>query len=303
MLAFGPDGFLYIGTGDGGSGNDPPNNAQNIESLLGKILRINVNQAADGLPYSVPADNPFVGRSGRDEIFAIGLRNPWRFSFDRITGQQWVGDVGQGVREEVSSPIVRGGNYGWRVFEGFLCTNIDSSQCISGSYLPPVFDYGHAGGRCSVTGGYPYRGPFATLQAGAYVYGDYCSGEVFIWDGAEQRVLFDTPMFISSFGEDQSGELYVVDHGGSISRIASDAPCAASITPSKLTLRPGSTATVSVTAPPGCVWTAVSQAPWITITSGSSGSGLGVVTFNVAANRPRNRGGTLTVAGVTVTVR
>jgi glucose/arabinose dehydrogenase len=126
MMAFGPDGYLYVGVGDGGSGNDPPNNAQNVEMLLGKILRIDINPPeGSGLPYQSPSTNPFYGAtSGRDEIFALGLRNPWRFSFDRITGQQWVGDVGQGAREEVDTPIVNGGNYGWRVFEGSVCNAV-----------------------------------------------------------------------------------------------------------------------------------------------------------------------------------
>jgi hypothetical protein len=305
MVAFGPDGFLYIGTGDGGSGNDPPNNAQNIESLLGKMLRIDVNQAnpAAGTAYSIPPDNPFVGRTGRDEIFAVGLRNPWRFSFDRISGQQWAADVGQSAREEVNSPVVRGGNYGWRVFEGSQCTNIDSGLCDTGSYIPPVFDYTRVNGRCSITGGYAYRGTLGTLQAGTYVYGDYCSGEILVWDGGSQAVLFDTAMNISSFGEDQFGEIYVVNHLGTISRIVSDAPCSYTVAPARVTLRPGATGTLTVSAGAGCGWTATPQASWITITSGASGSGTGVVTFSVASNRPRNRGGTIVVAGQTFTVR
>jgi len=219
MLAFGPGGYLFIGVGDGGSGNDPPNNAQNINSLLGKILRINVDQADDaaGTPYSCPASNPFVGKPGRDEILALGLRNPWRFSFDRGTGQQWVADVGQGAREEVNTPIVDGGNYGWRIYEGFACTNNDASLCRPGSYLSPLFDYGHGNGRCSITGGYVYRGTRLTFMWGTYVYGDFCSGEIFTWDGTAQRQIADTNLDIASFGEDEDGEIYVVDLSGTIS--------------------------------------------------------------------------------------
>jgi hypothetical protein len=306
MMAFGPDGMLYIGVGDGGSGNDPPNNAQNIEMLLGKILRINVNQpdGAAGTPYSAPPDNPFVGRAGRDEIFAVGLRNPWRFSFDRLTGQQWVGDVGQDALEEVDTPIVKGGNYGWRVFEGFQCTHIDPTLCSPGNYLPPVLDYAHVNGRCSITGGYVYRGALNALQTGTYVYGDYCTGEIFTWNGAVQTLLFDTPMNISSFGEDQAGELYVVDiTGGAISRLAPDPPCAFSVSPASVTLKPGASTTLSVGAAPNCSWTALSQAPWITITAGGSGSGPGTVTLTVAPNRPRNLTGRVLVSGLVVTVR
>src|SRR5207249_4863737 len=159
MLAFGPDGYLYLGPGDGGSGNDPPNNAQNTNVLLGKILRIDVDHpdAVAGTLYSAPPDNPFVNTAGRDEIYALGMRNPWRFSFDRWTGQLWVGDVGQSAREEVDTPIVKGGNYGWRVYEGTVCTNIDPALCNLANYLFPVLEYAHTGGRCATVGGYVYR--------------------------------------------------------------------------------------------------------------------------------------------------
>src|SRR5262245_59841728 len=160
MLAFGPDGYLYIGVGDGGSANDPPNNAQNKNVLLGKILRIDVNASqAPGVHYASPSDNPFFGPTdGADEIFALGMRNPWRFSFDRLTAQQWVADVGQGSREEVDTPIIKGGNYGWRVYEGTACTNNDPALCNPNNYILPIFDYLHLNGRCSITGGYVYEG-------------------------------------------------------------------------------------------------------------------------------------------------
>jgi len=221
MLAFGQDGYLYIAVGDGGAANDPPNNAQNVNVLLGKILRIDVNPpAGSGVPYLSPPTNPFYGSTpGRDEIFALGMRNPWRFSFDRITGQQWVADVGQGAREEVDTPIVAGGNYGWRVYEGTRCTNNDPLLCNPMNYTLPIFEYSHMSGRCSITGGYVYRGSGHALPDGTYVYGDYCSGEIFAWDGSTQSVLLDTTMNISSFGEDEQGELYVVDLRGTVSKI------------------------------------------------------------------------------------
>jgi hypothetical protein len=224
MLAFGADGFLYISVGDCSSANDPPNYAQNVDVLFGKILRIDVDRpdAAAGRQYSSPPDNPYVGKPGRDEIFSIGWRNPWRFSFDRSTHELWVGDVGQDHREEVNTPIVKGGNYGWRPYEGSACT--DNDPCYPEKYLFPLFEYSHSDGRCAITGGYVYRGTRGTLPPGTYVYGDFCTGEIFAWDGKTQTVLLDTMMSISSFGEDEQGELYVVDLDGTVSRIVSTPP-------------------------------------------------------------------------------
>jgi uncharacterized protein (TIGR03437 family) len=218
MIEFGPDGYLYVGMGDGGSANDPGNRAQNVNDLLGKMLRIDVDRPGATLPYSSPADNPFFGETpGRDEIFALGLRNPWRFSFDRVTGQLYAGDVGQGQREEVSV-IVRGGNYGWRVYEGTRCTGLDAGACVPANYAAPLFEYDHGGGRCSITGGYVYRGARQTFALGTYVYGDYCTGEVLTFQGGVQSVLLNAGGNISSFGEDEAGELYVIVHGGTVSR-------------------------------------------------------------------------------------
>jgi hypothetical protein len=302
MLAFGPDGYLYIGVGDGGSANDPPNNAQNKNVLLGKILRIDVNS---GTPYGVPSDNPFVGAiDGRDEIFAYGMRNPWRFSFDRLGGQQWVGDVGQGSREEVDTPILSGGNYGWRIFEGTLCTG-QGSCANPEDYIFPVFDYSHLNGRCSLTGGYVYRGAQGAVTPGTYVYGDYCSGEIFAWDGATQTVLLDTAMNISSFGEDEDGEIYVADLGGSVSRIIRAAACTYAISPARASYgNSGGSGAVTVTAPAGCAWTATSNVGWITVTGGS-GTGNGTVNYSVATytGKPKKRNGTVTVAGQTFMVQ
>ena len=219
MIDFGPDGFLYISTGDGGSGNDPGNEAQNLDSLLGKILRIDVDNTGTSLPYAIPSDNPFVGRPGRDEIFAYGLRNPWRFSFDRPTGRLYAADVGQDAVEEVNL-IQKGRNYGWRVLEGTRCTNLGPAAC-NGDFVPPIAEYSNTGnqGRCSVTGGYVYRGKRLSLPLGSYVFGDFCSGEIFILVNGTQQVLMDTDLRIVSFAEDEQGEICVLGQSGSAHRI------------------------------------------------------------------------------------
>ena len=307
MLAFGRDGFLYIGVGDGGGANDPNNNAQNVNTLLGKILRIDVNS---GTTYTSPADNPFFGPiDGLDEIFAYGIRNPWRFSFDRETGQLWVGDVGQGAREEVDTPIQSGGNYGWPYFEGNLCTTKgeNANQCaLQENYLFPLFDYEHIGGRCSLTGGYVYRGSDSAVATGTYLYGDYCSGEIFARSGSTSSVLLDTTMLISSFGEDELGEVYVVDLNGSVSRIAGTAaPCTYSISPTRASYpASGGSGTITVTTAAGCAWNASSSSSWITIT-GATGIGPGTVDYTVApyVGKPKKRNGTMTVAGSTVSIQ
>jgi glucose/arabinose dehydrogenase len=308
MLAFGPDHLLYVGVGDGGSANDPSNHAQDVDVLLGKILRIDVDRpdASTGTAYGIPADNPFVNAAGRDEIFAYGFRNPWRFSFDRVTGVQWVGDVGQVTREEVDMPIVRGGNYGWRVYEGFSCTGSDASLCTASRYRLPVFDYEHSAGRCSITGGHVYRGNDATLPGGTYVYGDYCSGEIFAWDGARQTLLLPTSLSIASFGEDEHGEIYVVDLNGTVSQIASGNSCTYAIAPAKQTFpKDGGAASVNVTAPPGCAWTAQSDAAWLSMGGSAQGDGNGTVVYTVApyTGNAKTRTATITVAGRTLIVR
>jgi glucose/arabinose dehydrogenase len=231
MLAFGRDGFLYIGLGDGGSGGDPGNRAQSLTTLLGKILRIDVNGTTSTKAYRIPSTNPFVGRAGLDEIWSYGLRNPWRFSFDRVTGNMWIGDVGQSSWEEVDRSTYnstyrsagRGLNWGWRVMEGRHCYSPSVGCNTSGKVLPPV-EYSHAGGRCAVTGGYAYRGTAIPLLVGAYVFGDYCSGEIWLTTAtstarAPMTLLLDTDLLVSSFGEDQAGELYVCDRNGSVYRI------------------------------------------------------------------------------------
>src|SRR5439155_900879 len=217
QLAFGPDGFLYIGMGDGDSGGDPGNRAQNLGELLGKILRIDVNGA---VPYAIPATNPFRSTPGaRPEIWAYGLRNPWRFSFDRQKGDLFIADVGQDKWEEVDfQPATSAGgeNYGWRLMEGTHCYN-PSSGYNDGTLTLPILEYGHLPDNCSITGGYRYRGGRFPQLFGRYFYGDYCSGR--IWNGIQSgqtwssTQLIDTALRITSFGEDEGGELYVVHYG------------------------------------------------------------------------------------------
>ncbi|GEM_PF-374755 len=226
QIAFGPDGYLYLSLGDGGSAGDPQDNAQNIENKLGAILRLDVDR---GLPYAIPPDNPFAASpgcgsgQGCPEIFAWGLRNPWRFSFDAASGQLWAGDVGQNAWEEVDV-IEAGGNYGWRCFEGTHPFNQAGCGPASG-YVPPVAEYPHAGGDCSVTGGFVYRGEALPFLRGTYVFADYCSGTLRgLFDQGGQLVmetLAESALNISSFGQDNAGELYALDHaGGGIYRLA-----------------------------------------------------------------------------------
>jgi len=305
MIEFGADGFLYIGMGDGGGGNDPDSRGQNINDLLGKILRIDIDHANGLVPYSSPPDNPFFGSTpGRDEIYAYGFRNPWRFSFDRATGQLYAGDVGQ-ERWEEADIVTRGGNFGWRVFEGNHCTDLDPLLCSQGGFVFPITEYAHTLSRCSITGGYTYRGSIGTLPVGAYVFGDYCSGEIFLLENGTQSVLLDTNLKISSFGEDEAGEVYVVGHGasGTVDRIVNPtSPCSFFLSPSMRSFRPiGGTGSVAVTAPVNCAWTSVSNDSFITITSGA-GTGAGAVTYSVAANTGAARTGTMTIAGKTFTV-
>ena len=211
MLAFGLGGRLFIGLGDGGSAGDPQNLAQNRNVLLGKILRIDINS---GQPYAIPPDNPFALGGGRAEIFAWGFRNPWRFSFDRVTGQLYAGDVGQATVEEIDI-VLRGSNYGWRIMEGDRCFN-PATGCNRQGLKLPIATYIQTAGRCSVTGGYVYRGPDIPALVGTYIYGDFCTGEIIGLRGGQSTVLLDTGLKISSFGEDQAGELYVVDLQGTI---------------------------------------------------------------------------------------
>jgi glucose/arabinose dehydrogenase len=215
-VAFGPDGYLYISTGDGGSGGDPHDNGQRLDTLLGKILRIDVDGATGDARYAVPPDNPFVDvADAAPEIWLLGLRNPWRMSFDRETGDLWIGDVGQGEWEEVD--VARGGvgglNFGWRRVEGFEC--FDGDDCDDPSYVMPVTAYGHDLG-CSVVGGIVYRGTDQPLLTGGYIYSDWCGGNVWLLDPigdgpVDGRLVVEPGRGISAIGEDESGEPYATD--------------------------------------------------------------------------------------------
>lgn len=237
MVEFGPDGYLYIGMGDGGSANDPGLRAQNRAQLLGKMLRIDPNvPIGSAVPYLIPPTNPFTGANTTrcdngsttggntcQELWTIGMRNPWRWSFDRGgTNQLYVADVGQDAIEELDI-ITGGGNYGWRVYEGNQCTGLDPALCSGGAtpitQIPPYFTYTHSAGRCSVTGGYVYRGTQASLPVGAYTFADYCTGEIWMWYNNAQILLQDTPRQVVSFGEDEDGEIYVCYSNGQIDKI------------------------------------------------------------------------------------
>ncbi len=223
MLAFGPDRMLYIGAGDGGGSGDPFDHGQNTGTLLGSILRIDVDR---GTPYAIPPDNPFAGTAGRrGEIWAYGLRNPWRFSFDGGSGTLWIADVGQNRWEEINvRPVNEGGlNYGWNLMEGAHCF---TSGCDPSGLVLPAHEYDHGQG-CSVTGGYVYRGNAIPAIRGHYFYGDYCAGWVrsFRWDGAVRDARqweFGSIGNILSFGEDAARELYVLSSDGRVYRIVED---------------------------------------------------------------------------------
>ena len=222
QLQFGPDGYLYIGVGDGGGGGDPSNHGQSLGTLLGKLLRIDVDGAP---PYAIPTGNPFVGVTGALlEIWAYGLRNPWRFSFDRSTNDLFIADVGQNSFEEVDFQLAGssgGENYGWNIMEGNHCFN-PSSGCDPDGLTPPILEYDHSLG-CSITGGYRYRGTQNPDLTGIYFFGDFCSGR--IWGASEQAgawtptELLGTSLSISTFGEDEAGEIYVADHSQGLSLI------------------------------------------------------------------------------------
>ena len=215
QILFGPDGYLYVGLGDGGSAGDPQENAQNTNRLLGKVLRLDVS----GATYSAPPDNPFVNRPGSDFVFAYGFRNPWRFSFDRQTGAMWVGDVGQNSWEEVDR-VVKGGNHGWDCYEGFA--SYEPSGCAASGFVAPRAAYSHDEG-CSVTGGYVYRGPSMPELDGWYVYADFCSGRIWAVNtagGAPPVLLADTGLPIASFSELPNGELLVLTFANAVYRLA-----------------------------------------------------------------------------------
>ena len=220
QVLFGPDGYLYIGLGDGGSRGDPDGNGQDLSTLLGSILRIDVGSAGPERPYRIPPDNPFLDvneRGAREEIWAYGLRNPWRFSFDSGTGHLWAGDVGQNRYEEID--LIRPGrNYGWNALEATHCFPPSQADCDRTGFESPVVEYAIRENGCSVIGGHVYRGSHHPSLRGAYVYGDFCSGRVWAlrYDGrqvTEHIELVDTDLQISAFGEGPAGEIYIVSYG------------------------------------------------------------------------------------------
>lgn len=221
QLTFGPDGFLYIASGDGGSGNDPQGNGQKLTTLLGKILRIDIDAQSAGKNYAIPDDNPFVNNTvgNREEIFAYGLRNPWRFSFDFENGQLWTGDVGQNAYEEIDI-IIKGGNYGWVIMEASQCVQ---TNCDMNGLELPVWEYDRSEG-ISITGGFVYRGSIFPEFKGKYIYGDFGSGKIWALDNATQNnpvntELVDSPLNISSFGVDMDNELYICSFDGRIYKL------------------------------------------------------------------------------------
>ncbi len=237
-IGFGPnDGYLYISAGDGGSGNDPGNRAQNTTLLLGKMLRIDID--GDDFPndpdanYAIPASNPFAGGGGAGEVWAYGLRNPWRSSFDRATGDLWIADVGQNNYEEIDfepAGSAGGNNYGWRCMEGFHCTGLTGCTCNDAGLVLPIHEYTHSQG-CSVTGGSVYRGAAIPHLRGTYFFGDYCTAKLwsFRYDGSSKTEFADRTAelapgggvsinSVASFGEDANGEIYICDLGGEVFR-------------------------------------------------------------------------------------
>lgn len=228
QVSFGPDNYLYIAVGDGGSGGDPRGHGQNLKTLLGTILRIDINKQEGGKNYGIPPDNPFAGNNEgyREEIYAYGLRNPWRFSFDAETGQLWTGDVGQNQYEEIDI-IESGGNYGWNIMEGAHCYQ-PSSDCNTDGLTLPVIAYGRSEG-VSVTGGFVYRGPSVSQLRGKYIYADYASGKVWSLDFSNpsspvNEELMEAPFRISSFGVGPDNELYLCGFDGKIHKFGIAAP-------------------------------------------------------------------------------
>jgi glucose/arabinose dehydrogenase len=227
-VVYGPDGYLYFGLGDGGLAGDPNFNGQNKQSLLGDLLRLDVGATG---AYTIPSGNPYEGSATeREEIWASGLRNPWRFSFDRETGDLWIADVGQDLYEEVNHVpgAAAGLNYGWNLYEGRHNYPVDAEAppvTVAAGFTFPVDEVSHADGHCSVTGGYVYRGVLVPELLGAYVFGDYCSGTMWRLDETGPQTysrseLFQSGLNIASFGEDEAGELYVVDLQGTIKKFA-----------------------------------------------------------------------------------
>lgn len=223
-LAFGPDGFLYIATGDGGGSGDPESHSQNLRSLLGKMLRIDVRPEESDVKYRIPFDNPYINQAAyaREEVYAYGLRNPWRISFDQATGELWAADVGQNEREEVNL-IEKGGNYGWNVMEGTQCFE-STAGCEPRSMISPVFEYRHGSSGASVTGGHVYRGFAVEEMQGKYVFADFLDGRVWTLEKSgtgkyAAQLMNDRIPGITTFGEDENWEMYAATYDGSLLKL------------------------------------------------------------------------------------
>lgn len=296
QLKFGPDGYLYIGMGDGGSGGDPSCYAQREDTLLGKMLRLDVNQNVNQPPYyGVPASNPFVAQGHpMDKVWAKGLRNPWRFSFDRATGDLYIADVGQNQWEEVSrqpASSTGGENYGWKIMEGNACFGASGCpapvvSCNSPALTMPIHVYGHSSGNCSITGGYVYRGAAITDLPGRYVFGDYCSGRIWELNPATNAVteLHDGPFGLTTFGEAADGELYVA-YGNTIYKLINDGPRATPTTPPSATPTPTPSPTVTPTVVQRCA------CPWAGVPGDSDNDGLiDAVEFDPMQTQPLTGG-------------
>lgn len=239
-IKFGPDGYLYIGMGDGGSGGDPENRAQNINQNLGKMLRIDVDSAS---PYANPSTNPYVGIAGNDEIWAIGLRNPWKFSFNRLTGDLWIADVGQNEYEEINkiiSPLTAGLNFGWKCYEANSVYTVGCAVPTT-TYTYPVAEYSHTGGACSITGGYAYTGSTYPNFTGFYFFADYCLNRIGTVNSANTisySANFLGSNNITTFGEDNNGELYVAGSNGTVYKIIDASLAVATFNPSEFSVYP-----------------------------------------------------------------
>ncbi len=282
QIAFGPDGYLYIAMGDGGSGGDPQGHGQNRSTLLGSILRIDIDNPGSGTDYSIPLSNPFLGNAMgyAEEIFAYGLRNPWRFSFDHETSDLWLADVGQNQIEEVDL-IQNGGNYGWNLKEGSQCYAV--SECDGLGLMDPIWEYNHGVGS-SITGGYVYRGSRLPSLYGDYLYGDFISGRIWSleYEGigtTNNTELFDTSLSISSFGIDESGEVYVLSYDGVVYILTYEEMMTTTTTSSTTT--PSFTTTATTTEPdvPGPVVLPYLQFAFV--------GGLVIVTILIAMRRFR----------------
>jgi hypothetical protein len=308
QVQFGADGLLYAGFGDGGGSNDPDSNAQNLDTLLGKLIRIDPRQTVGGAPYTVPAGNPFTGSGpGRDEIWAYGLRNPYRFSFDRQTGDLWLGDVGQNTREEVDRAAagVGGQNYGWRCYEGTIPTPALATPCEPAGHVPPLFDLDQeADGVCSITGGYVVRDPGLPTLTGRYVYGDLCRPEIQSASangdpGTATGMAVNT---LVSFGQDACGRLYTVSLSGPVSRIHDGAGTSCDLpepTPSTPTPAAGGNPAPAGGSPPAT--TADRTAPRLSVRRSARQRvrGSRAVRLTVTASEPATVRASLRIPGVT----